>query len=199
MIRPVSVIIPVIRPEGAERCRDAIFDNAGIPSDTFEVLALEDKERIGVAKMVAALTEQSSYDLVCFLADDTIPQPDFLLNALLAMDRLPDEWGLVGLNDGFHGEELATHWLADKRLLPLIGGEFFHTGYYHCFTDDELTSRCKALGRYVWAEDAKILHLHPMLSGRSTNREEYPGYITENFMHDQVLFHVRRRNGWKTP
>jgi hypothetical protein len=180
-----------------ERCKKAVFDNAGIPTEMIEVLALEDERRIGVTQMVVFLVSQTVFDLVCFLADDTVPQPDFLLNALRAMAKLPEGWGMVGLNDQHHGPELATHWLADKRLLPLLGGEFFHTGYIHCFCDGELTTRCRELGRYIWAEDAKLVHINPVIRGEAVDLENYPGYITENFMHDKVLFHKRRRNGWK--
>lgn len=197
MIRPVSIILPYIRPDGMERCKDACFDNAGIPTDMFEVLALEDKNRIGVTKMTALLVDQASYDLVCFLADDTVPHPDFLLNALLAMDKLPEEWGMVGLNDQYHGEALATHWLADKRLLPLLGGEFFYTGYRHCFCDHEMTLRCQQLGRYVWAEDAKLDHFNPIIIGEAVDLANYSGYVPKTFLRDKVLFLKRRRNGWK--
>ena len=69
---------------------------------------------------------------------------------------------MVGLNDGFWKKgEVATHWLASKKLLPLLDGEFFHTGYHHVGCDNELTERCRNLGRYIWDEHAKIEHSTP--------------------------------------
>jgi GT2 family glycosyltransferase len=147
--------------------------------------------------MVKRLVEKSKHDLVCFLGDDTIPQHGFLREALKAMKTLPDGWGLVALNDKVHQGRLATHWLADKRLLPLIGGEFFHTGYSHCFCDSELTLRCHALGRYVFAEKAVIVHDHPVVRGEALDVSEYPGYESERFARDNLLFIRRRRRGWK--
>jgi hypothetical protein len=197
MLRSVSVIIPYIRQDGMRRCKSAVFDSAGIPSGMIEVLAVEDVQRIGVPKMVARLTEISSFDLVCFLADDVVVQPDFLLNALIAMEKLPDQWGLVGLNDEHHGAEVATHWLAHKRLLPHLGGEFFHTGYLHCFCDNELTDRCREMGRYIMAEDAKITHLHPLLDQSVSVDSDYARvYSRQNFNRDHQLYLLRRENGW---
>ncbi len=195
-MRPVSIVVPVTRPEGARRCFAACHENSGLPKDMYEIVTEEDPERIGLTIMLKRLVEQSSYDLVCFLGDDCVPLPDFLLKAVLAMETLPDGWGLVGLNDQFHGPELATHWLADKRLLPFLGGEFFHTGYRAMYCDNELTERCRAMGRYVWAEEAKIFHDHPAVTGRPLDLSEYPGFAQSVAWKDRFLFHRRRRNRW---
>jgi hypothetical protein len=80
--------------------------------------------------------------------------------------------GLVGLNDMYWYGEFATHWLASKKLLPYLGGEFFHTGYYHNGCDNELTERCRKINKYVWAEEAKILHDHPI-------RKDFKGEVDE--------------------
>ena len=125
----ISIIVPVIRPEKAKRCIDAIIENSGIAKDEYEILTLEDKKRIGAPKMVDKLTKKSKGQMVCFLGDDTIPQKNFLKYALEAMDTLPDGWGLVGFDDNLRPRgtiKAAAHWLADKRLLPFLNGEFFH-------------------------------------------------------------------------
>lgn len=206
----VSIIIPVIRPEKYVRCVEAIEQNT--PDDGFlraltvgrrvwqyEIIADEDKDRIGCPKMVERLVESARGQLICFLGDDTIVQPGWLSEALKAMATLPDGWGLVGLNDGyFRDDGPATHWLADKRLLPLLGGEFFHTGYVHCFSDNELTDRCREMGRYVWAENARIIHDHPYLTGGPVEGTDYErAYRPDNWFHDKRLFQQRQRNGWK--
>jgi hypothetical protein len=197
MIRFTSIIIPIIREQQALECIDSIHRNAGVSQSRYEILAELDKDRIGCPKMVKMLTGKARFGLVMFLGDDTRMEPDCLKNALSAIESLPDKFGMVGLNDGHFGEELATHWLADKRLLPLIGGEFFHTGYRHCFCDWELIVRCKELSRYIWAEDARIVHLNPIITGGSADPNDYPGYLRENFMRDKVLYHTRRRNSWQ--
>lgn len=149
----ISIIIPVIRPDKAARCCNAIIENSGIPRSQYEIVTEEDKDRIGAPRMVKKLTDESTGDLVCFLGDDTIPQKDFLKNALEAMATLPDGWGLVGFDDNIRlrGQiKAAAHWLGNKKLLPLLDGCFFHTGYKHCWCDNELTIRAAELGRYIF-------------------------------------------------
>ena len=95
----ISIIIPVIRPDKAIRCCNAIIQNSGIPESLYEIVTEEDTERIGAPKMVKKMTDSCKGDLVCFLGDDTIPQEGFLKHALEAMDTLPGGWGMVGFDD----------------------------------------------------------------------------------------------------
>ena len=197
----VSVIIPYIRPDKVRRCIKAVLEEVdGLPGIKTTVAAEEDKDRIGCPKMVKRMVDESAGQAVAFLGDDTIPQLGWLSAALKAMATLPDGYGLVGLNDGHNdGNVLATHWLADKRLLPLLDGEFFHTGYRHCFCDQELMERCKELGRYVWAEDARYEHDHPQMRGETTEGTDYEwAYRPDNFLHGRRLFLKRQKNGWKS-
>ena len=198
MKRKVSIIIPTIRLEGLKRCLQAIGENAGVPKSQYEIITEEDKDRIGAPKMVNNLIEKAKYDLIMFLGDDTVPQPDFLAKALEAMETLPDGWGLVALNDlRFDGRHFATAWMADKRIIPLLGGRIVHEGYWHCFSDNELTVRCRELKRYVWAEGAKVKHMNPVVNKEVGWDDDYKRvYSREWFMHDQVLFWKRRQNKW---
>jgi GT2 family glycosyltransferase len=186
----VTIIIPVIRPEGLERCVNAIKENAGIPESEYQILHEVDAGGIGAPLMVKKLTDRAPDDLVMFLGDDTIPQPGFLREALAAMEALPDGWGLVGLNDLYHSSSgPATHWLASKKLLPLVGGEFFHTGYYHWFCDNELTDRARSLGRFVWAGNAVIKHDNDEIKRGGHVRDDQK----DAFEHDKRLYMERRK------
>lgn len=193
----VSIIIPITRPVVAKRCIESIKKNAGIPRDEYEVITAVDKKRIGCPKMVKMLTERSRAQRIMFLGEDIIPQKDFLKEALIAMEKLSDGWGLVALNDGMHMKparhrpcKLACHWLAHKKLLPLLNGEFFHTGYTHTGCDEELTERCYSMGRYVFAERSIIKHkkvrdkVHKEVSDRKKR------------VKDAELLKHRRRNKW---
>jgi GT2 family glycosyltransferase len=187
---------------------EAAVRNSGVDLSRIESLILEDKERIGAPKMVKKLVEMSTGDIVVFLGDDTLPEPDWLNQALKAMETLPDGWGLVGLNDQIFGpEKPATHWVADKRLLPFLDGELFHTGYIHQYCDNELGARCVDLGRYVWCKEAKIIHNHPINFNKHltmaqrlqrTNDETYKRVYSEPvYNHDHALFTQRMANNWK--
>jgi len=192
MDNKVSIIIPVIRPIKAKRCIEAIKKNAGVSESQYEIITEIDHEKVGCPVMVKRLVEKAKHELVMFLGDDTIPQKDFLKNALAAITTFPDKVGLVGLNDNHHdGNKLATHWMASKKLLPYLDGEFFHTGYKHLRCDNELTERCIELGRYVWAKDAKIEHDNPVINGISDKDYDHI-YSDENKRHDMKLFFKRK-------
>ena len=195
-MRKVSIIIPVIRPEKAKRCIEAIRENAGVEFNQYEVLTAQDIDGVGCPEMVKRLTEMSLYDLVLFLGDDTIPQKDFFVNALHAMESLPDGWGVVGLNSG--GNDHA-HWLADKRMLEHIpGGNFFSTEYRHCYCDDELKDIAMELGRWVYAPDAVSEHDHPAFKETKKEKDEMwdegyqKAYSDDSLKHDKKTY-VRRK------
>jgi hypothetical protein len=197
----ISIIIPVIRPDKAERCKNAIIENSGIPADLYEIVTEEDTERIGAPKMVKNMTDSCQGKLVCFLGDDTIPLEGFLKHALEAMATLPDGWGLVGFDDNIRRKgtvKAAAHWLADKRLLPLIGGVFFHTGYNHCWCDNELCERATGLGRYIFCEKAYVYHDHPIINRLLADEDYNRVYHPDCLAHDVILFRKRRRTNWIT-
>lgn len=193
----ISIIIPIIRPERSKDCIQSVLKNSGLPNDQFEIVSEIDIDKIGAPKMVKRLVEKSLYELVCFLGDDTVAEPGFLKNALSAMKTLPDGWGLVGLNDGLREGKVAAHWLAHKKLLPFLDGEFFNTEYLHCWCDNELTERCKAMGRFVFAKDAKILHNHPVVDMKWDDEHYQRVYADSVNVHDMLLFRKRKRDGWK--
>lgn len=165
----VSIIIPALGRE-AETKKLADSLTADLTGwGNIEVLVEWDsfEHRQGCPKTLKKAVEKSTGDFVCFLGNDCEPEQDFLRRALEVMyASFPQADGLVGLNDGIWQKgELATHWLASKKLLPLLDGEFFHTGYAHVGCDNELTARCQLAGKYAWAEKAKLKHNHPVKIG----------------------------------
>ena len=195
----ISIIIPYVRPQLFENCVKTIKQNAGIPSNEYEIVSEFDKDRIGAPKMVKKLVEKALSHRVMFLGEDTLPQPDFLKNALCAINTFPDGIGLAALNDGmfikpgvYRRCKLACHWLADKRLLPMIGGEFFYTGYVHRGCDNELTEKCYLLKRYLFSQGSVIKH-RPIKDG------DYLRVNTgKNKEYDALLLRHRRLNNWQT-
>lgn len=179
----ISIIIPYIRPEKVETCMKAILDNGFVDG---EILALEDTDRIGCPEMVKALTEKAKGDLICFLGDDTKPQKGWLDAGLEKMAQLPDGWGVVGL--GTEGSVKCAHWIADKRMLDLTGGEFFSTEYNHFFCDNELMDIAIENGR--WAEtDIVIDHDHPV--NERGDEKHIP--VDSNIFKEDRKTYVRRK------
>lgn len=191
-MRKVSIIIPVIRPESAKRCIEAIKKHAGVPMGQYEIVDSEDTQGIGCPRMVKVLTRIAKYDLVMFLGDDTVPQKDFLKNALKTMDSLPDGWGVVGLNTE-PGNPIA-HWLAHKKMLDHIsGGDFFPTEYNHSWCDNELMDITEELGRWAFAEDSHIEHRHPINRTAEYDEGYQRAYSKEAQQHDKRTYIKRKR------
>jgi len=171
----VSVCVPTLgRVAKLSRLLRLIEANAEWPH---EVLIGWDEfppNRRGCPTVLSELVSRSKGDFVCYLGNDLIPQPGFLRIAMEAMQKwFPEMDGLVGLADQYwRAGELATHWVASKRLLPMLGGQFFFEGYTHTCCDSELTERCRQANKYVWCEEAKVYHDHPIQTGFQTGMDE---------------------------
>lgn len=193
----VSIIIPTLgREEKLKRVLSLIKENAGY--ENYEVIVRHDQmppNNTGVPKLVKQMTDESTGDLVMFLANDVEPRKDFLKIAVESMqEHFPEMDGLIGLNDCYWQGQFATHWLASKKLLPYLDGEFFHTGYLHCSCDNELTGRCKKIGKYFWEEKAVVYHDHPVQTGWDKTDEVYNlAYDKERLEHDRLLWEERRK------
>ena len=183
----VSVVIPVLRQEKAKRCIEAVLKDA----PETEIISEVDHDRIGCPKMFKRLAEKSTRDMVLYLGDDTIPEPGFMDAALKAMESLPDGWGVVGLNTEPGNDH--AHWLAHKKMLPLLDGEFFHTGYLHCWCDDELKDRAEEVGRWAFARDSRIKHDHPINNGVSDEFYEDVYGSQQKNDYDRNLYVKRKR------
>jgi hypothetical protein len=189
----VSIIIPYVRPDKVKRTILMAEENHGV--DEIEILTLGDDGGKGCPKKVKELTDLSKFDLVCFIADDTLPQKDFLKYACRDMEKFKDGTGLVGLND-LSGRFLPCHWLAHKDLLPMLGGEFFHTGYHHCCCDVELMERCIENGKFLYSIDSVVIHDHPFFTGKQADEFYIRAYSKQD--QDRALLIKRRKNRWKT-
>jgi len=190
----VSILIPVVRPEKAKRCIEtlrSIFDaeiGYGWPNK-IEIIAEPDVDRIGCPRMLSQLVEQAQGDLICFLGDDTIPEPGWLDYALETMKTLPDGWGLVGLNT--ENSVPFAHWIADRRMLDLLPDrQFFNHAYQHNFCDRELYDIAVENGRWAWCEDSRIKHDHPVTGSEA---DEFNRFASERFQADQKTYWRRKR------
>ena len=179
LVKPkVSICIPTLgRPEKLHRLLEAIKKNAEY--DNYEVIVKADQmppNNLGAPKMLAKCVEDSTGELVMFLGNDCVPEPGFLREAVWSMARhFANMDGMIGLNDQYwNGDKghVATHWLASKKLLPYLGGEFFHTGYHHTGCDNELMAMVEMAKKYRWERRAKIFHDHPINNGFTSGVDE---------------------------
>jgi len=195
----ISVVIPTLgRPEKLERLLNLIKENAGYTN--YEVIVMTDDwppHNTGVPVLVKEAVAKSNGELVMYLGNDCVPEKDFMLQAVLDMARwFPKLDGLIGLNDGYWQGEMATHWLASKQLLPYLGYEFFHTGYFHTGCDNELTERCRLLNKYAWSERSVVRHDHPIQTGFLPDQLDDVlkfAYEDRRRHHDLTLLHDRSK------
>ena len=156
-----SIIIPIVRMDGAERCMKACVDNAGIPREQYEFVCAEDVDGDGCPKMVKYLTENTNSDIVIFLGDDTIPEKDWLFELLKVMDSFEDGWGLVKIND-HQNTPWAQHFAISKKLIDKLSDkEIFSTQFWHSACDEWLYRQASNLNRFKYAEKSCIIHDHP--------------------------------------
>ena len=200
-MKKVAILIPYLREQQVHVAVHAAIDNAQIPREDYEVWIDTEKKgdpRIGVTKMFNWMVKAHADDveMVAYLADDTIAQPGWLRLGLQYMERFEEGFGVVGFADGITQRPLPFHFLAHKKMLPLLGGDFLHEGYRHTYCDNELYERCTAMNRYFWAEDAVVYHQHPMLLGKEMDEHYTKAYAHENGVHDFKLFERRKANNW---
>lgn len=161
----VSIVIPTLgRPEKLSKLLSSIRENADYTN--YEVIVKPDNfppNNVGVPNLVKEAVAESSGELIMYLGNDCVPQKGFLRHAVNDMIRhYPNYNGLIGLNDCYWNGEIATHWLAGKKLLDDLDGEFFNTAYKHYGCDNELTERCRKLGLYFWSCRSQVYHEHPI-------------------------------------
>lgn len=190
----VSIILPYTRFDGFHACVAALYSNHG--NIKFELVSEYDHKRWGCNPMVNLLVDRSKHEIVCFLHDDSIPQPGFLDEAVKVMKTFDGGWGTVGFNDMIHDEDgPCTHWMIHKNMLQYFpDGVFYSEQYFHTRVDRELKEVSKAAGRYKWAENAKILHLNPIYTQR--NKRDMTSrlcYSKKNIRHDKEVYERRRR------
>jgi glycosyltransferase involved in cell wall biosynthesis len=182
----ISIIIPSTgRPALLKQCLESLRDSLAESQLRIEVVLVIDHDEES-AKMARGLDlgrlqlhldyspeyrgnvaawnrglELSDGEFIVFAADDLKWGEGWLNAALNKMWTLPLGSGLVGFNDGHWGEELSTHYIMTRTfIIDVLGGVIAWEWYKHSFNDLETNDRAKAAGRYAWAEDAHVTHLH---------------------------------------
>ena len=184
----VSICIPTLgRPEKLHRLLTLIKENAAY--DNYEIVTEVDEmppNNQGAPKVFKRAVDRSTGELVMFLGNDVVPQPNFLREAVWAMIRnFPELDGMVGLNDNYWQEQhVAPHFLISKKLLPYLEGEFFHTGYNHTGCDNELRARVEMINKYAFGRKAQIFHDHPMMAGNKNEMDMFYAQAYSGPRHD---------------
>lgn len=119
--------------------------------------------------------------------DVQIDEPIFNRIVESYQSKFPGEGGLLGLNDGFWGEKLATHCVWDNKFVEWLDhpdGGIWYNDYIACGCDNENTERAKLNGRFAYDKDLKIIHPPPQ-----RRRKFLP---SDTKIHDRELLDQRR-------
>ena len=127
-------------------------------------------------------------------ADDLLFHARWLEEALITMRSLPDQSGVVVVND-LHNP-VGTSALVAVDYIEEFGatadstpGVVLHEGYRHCFCDNELMQVARLRGRHAQAGSSIVEHLHP-----AAGKAEMDGTYRRgeaSFEADQLLFMQR--------
>jgi hypothetical protein len=188
-----TIIIPWIRENLIENVRELAIKNAGIPENEIDLQSVRNKPGYSVNKLFNEIVSKTKSDYVCFLADDTLPQPDYLKNAL---EAFKNGVKFVMMNDGTNTDR-PGHFVFKRDLLPLLGGKLATEGYQHCYADNEIIDRTRELGVYKWCKEALVIHNHPMLNKEVPMDEYYNKAYSQQVMNkDLALYVARKTSGW---
>lgn len=152
----------------------------GTTKDSSELAALDDAGAWHIdidwapgdfARKVNHAFTVTDHDAIMVTGDDVHFHPGWL-DAALACQAATGA-GVVGTNDLHNlrvlAGEHATHWLItrDYARQGTIDepGKVLHEGYCHWFVDDELIATARKRGRWAFAADSKVEHLHPNYGG----------------------------------
>lgn len=188
----VSLCIPTLgRATSLARCLNAIDANTDWP---FEVIVEHDEfgpGRRGCPKTLALAVERAQGEFIAFIGNDCSPRPGWLRAAMRCMhDNFPDWTGLVGTNDLGWKDGRCLHFVINRALIPMIGGEIFHTGYNHVACDDELQARAAQIGKYVWCQEAVVAHNH-FTCGAEFDEVYQAAWKAESVERDRALLRER--------
>jgi hypothetical protein len=162
---PVHVVIPTWqRPAKLARCLDSLERQT---HPDVRIVWIEDHDRefaIGIWNRVAPTITEGAF---CYLCDDVEMEPGCLEAACAALvSRWPDTDGVVGLHQvGIQGKEGTA-----QSAMGLIGAKFldrfpgrvpFCPEYRRFHFDSELGLYARTVGRFHFAEEARLIHYHP--------------------------------------
>lgn len=180
------VIVPSRgRPENAQRLLEAVQRTTyGAKVDVvFAVDSSDPSKRdypanhtriVKGGSMVKALNEValksfSDYDYLAFLGDDTLPNGGWYGNIMQAL--LFQKNSIVYGNDGIQGENLPTSVFMDSNVVRSLGYMALPT-LNHLFVDNFWKALGQEAGTLLYAPDAYIEHLHPLV-GKGDHDEGY--------------------------
>ncbi len=115
----------------------------------------------------------SNGEFIAFWSDDLWPHPCWLDTVMPYFDKFPGRIGYVGFNDLIHNGDtfLITHYMAHREyIIKYQNGVLAYPHYKRICNDTESMSRAKNANLCLWAEDAVVEHIHPIVGKRERDK-----------------------------
>jgi glycosyltransferase involved in cell wall biosynthesis len=205
----VSILIPARgRYEQLKECIERIYTNTCYPNYEIVVISDSDDEKISkiLSKNVRNIVNperqyyagkinlgyhRTNSPLLVYLADDVEVNKGWLIEAVKTLkEKIPDGAGLTAFDDGHWRDKLAPHGLVSRKFCKeYLGDNIFWPEYVHYGCDAEITARAKKLGRFIYSERSKALHIRKEeVKNRPKNAQE----VMNRFLkRDNQLFKKR--------
>ena len=217
MVKPkTAILLPSLnRPEKVVRCVNSLRGTTDWRRVDIKVmLDLEDKasERAlsGMPVEVVFTTNRkgsiaawnemlglfNNYSAYVAAADDLVFHQGWYAATMRTLQLLGGD-GMVGFNDlHYDGDkEWSTHWLGTRDfLINHNGGVIYAPHYGSWWCDPEVNDRARAVGKYIWAKDAVVEHVHPDW-GKATVDQTYTE-ATKYHAKDTETYKTRKANGF---
>lgn len=153
--KKITVIMPTIHPEMAEKTAKILTERAGIP---FDIVVIEDTERKGYVKICNDVVKITPSDYYAYVTDDVFPSRLWLKSAIEVMEE--HKAGLFGFNDGKWNGAIATCGVVTKEFMQSnYGGDLFYPKYFGHYNDTELTMMATAKTLYVYSPNVSLIEI----------------------------------------
>lgn len=206
----ISVIIPTRgRADQVRRCINQLYATCS-PQSVECVIVSEDTliedDRITMIVCEDGLppvekwnrgAEQATGEAIMMGADDLWFASGWYAAACAALDKLPNQSGLVGVN-GLEPIErdFSTHYIATRSYIySFTDGCLVAPYYWQYFVDLEGCYKAQHLGRYLYAQDCVVEHRH-VLWGKAQEDETYQR-SAPHYAEDESIFKHRQALGFE--
>ena len=176
MTASVAILVPAMRPQNLQRLVDTIAESTtdygvvivatGECADVARTLegpiTVIDDGGGSYAKRINLAFRLTTEPYALLASDDLSFRPGWFEAAMIQMNQVN---GVVGINDLYNMS--GVHFLISRDYVNDPGavidapGLVCHEGYGHAYVDDELRHTAQYHGRWAFARDAVIEHMHP--------------------------------------
>lgn len=176
-VKSVTVIMPSIHPELANKTAKILSSRAGYPH---KMLVMEDTDKIGYVGLCNIAIKDYPSDYYVYLTDDIFPSRNWLASAMQLIEE--KKCGLLGFNDGKWEGAIATCGLIEHNwMLKNYKGNMFFPEYFGHYNDTELT---------VFAMNDKTYCYNPNISLIEVDYEKDQKKVHPK---DKELFYQRKK------